>query len=420
MTNATPVFNNDDRNLAASLFDTIRDLSRGRDGVTRPSYTAVETEAMKVVETVAQDAGLATHWDAVANLVVELPSAFDAKPYWVGSHFDSVPEGGNYDGLAGVVAGLLCLIKAKQRGDAQRPLTLLGLRGEEAAWFGKAYLGSYAFFGALTPEDMDRPHRDTGRPMRESFESEGVDVSLVTGKKPLVDPSEIGAWYELHIEQGPILEERGIPVGVVTGIRGNFRHLDAHCIGVAGHSGAVPREMRHDAVLAAAHLLSRLDDAWGRMVANGADLVFTTGMIGTNPEEHALSRIPGDVGFSLEMRSQSIETLNAFHQTVKQECSSIEAERGVRFQLGERIETTPAILDANLMERTRQVCRELAIPFMDIGSGAGHDAAVFQKAGVPAAMVFVRNQGGSHNPAEAMQLEDFMKGCEVLYKALTG
>jgi N-carbamoyl-L-amino-acid hydrolase len=421
MTNAQSVFDENDRQLAASLFETIRQMSTGREGITRPSYTEVETAAMRVVEKVAQDAGLSTRIDAVANLMVELPSASatSAKAYWVGSHFDSVPEGGNYDGLAGVVAGLLCVIKAKQTGGASRPLALVGLRGEEAAWFGKAYLGSYAFFGALTPEDMDRPHRDTGRPMRESFESVGVDVALVTGKKPVVDPSEIGGWFELHIEQGPILEAQNVPVGVVTGIRGNYRHLDAHCLGVAGHSGAVPREMRHDAVFALAHLLSRIDDAWGRFVANGADLVVTTGMIGTNPQEHALSRIAGDVGFSLEMRSQSIETLDAFHALVLEECAQGEAERGVRFVLGERIDTTPAVLDAALMENTREACRELSMPFIDVGSGAGHDAAVFQKNGVPAAMVFVRNQGGSHNPEEAMDLDDFIKGVEVLYRALT-
>ncbi len=419
MTNAETVFDENDRELAASLFERIRAMSMGRQGVTRPSYTEVETAAMRVVEEAARDAGLSTRMDAVANLVVELPMESTAKPFWVGSHFDTVPEGGNYDGLAGCVAALLCLIKAKQRGGITRPLTFIGLRGEEAAWFGKAYLGSYAFFGVLTPEDMQRPHRDTGRPMRESFESVGVDVSLVTGKKPLVDPGSIGAWFELHIEQGPILEAQGLPVGVVTGIRGNYRHLDAHCLGVAGHSGAVPREMRHDAVFALAHLLARVDDAWGRFVAEGADLVVTTGMIGTDPQEHALSRIAGDVGFSLEMRSQSLDTLDAFHTLVLQECAVVEAERGVRFELGERIETTPAVLDATLMENTREACRELGMPFMDIGSGAGHDAAVFQKNGVPAAMVFVRNQGGSHNPAEAMELDDFMKGVEVLYRAMT-
>ncbi len=419
MTNALTVFDASDRELAGALFEQIRQMSTGREGITRPSYTETETAAMQVVEKVARDAGLETRIDAVANLIVDLPSGATGKPYWVGSHFDSVPEGGNYDGLAGVIAGLLCLLKAQKLGYVERPLTLVGLRGEEAAWFGKAYLGSYAFFGALTAEDMDRPHRDTGRPMRESFESVGVDVALVTGKKPLVDPSEIAAWFELHIEQGPILEAQDLPVGVVTGIRGNFRHLDAHAVGVAGHSGAVPREMRHDAVFALSHLLSRLDDQWGNLVAEGADLVVTTGMIGTNPQEHALSRIAGDVSFSLEMRSQSVDTLNRFHAIVVEECAAVEAERGVRFELGERIDTAPAVLDAALMENTREACRELSMPFMDIGSGAGHDAAIFQKNGVPAAMVFVRNQGGSHNPEEAMDLDDFMKGCEVLYRAMT-
>lgn len=414
----TPVFDEEDRRFAAELFEEVGRLSAAGRGVSRPCYSETETAALELIAAAARAAGLATRMDGAAHLLVELPGPAGAPAYWTGSHVDTVPEGGNYDGLAGVIAGLLCLRKAKQRGDNVRPLTLLCMRGEEAVYFGRPYLGSALMFGLLGDEDLARPHRNTGRALRDYLRETGVDLARVERGEPIVNAGDIGAWFELHIEQGPVLLARGLPVGVVTGIRGNLRHANAHCIGVPGHSGAVPREMRHDAVLALAHLLSRLDDRWGELVREGTDLVMTTGEIGTNPEEHALTRIPGDVRFSLDIRSQSTAVMEDFYAYAREEMDRLQRERGVRFDLDTRIFTEPAAIDAQLAGRLRSVCDGLAIPYMDIGSGAGHDAAVFAKSGVPSAMVFVRNDHGSHNPDEAMEIDDFMLGTEVLYQAL--
>src|SRR5687768_4818131 len=219
------------------MFEAVRKVSAARLGVTRPSYSEVETRAMQVIASHATSLGLTTSYDAAANLVVALPAAIPDAPqvkpaYWMGSHLDSVPEGGNYDGLAGVVAGVLCLAKARRLGVAlQRPLAVIGLRGEESAWFGKPYLGSYALFGKLTARDLERKHRDSGRPLGEYLEEVGADVNRIAAGEPLVEPRALGGWLELHIEQGPIMVARDAPVGVVTGIRGNLRHLAARCVG---------------------------------------------------------------------------------------------------------------------------------------------------------------------------------------------
>ena len=406
-----------DRELAGELFEQVRKLSAARVGVTRPSYSEVEGAALQVIEKAARDAGLASRRDAAANLVAELHPKKE-KAVWLGSHLDSVPEGGNYDGLAGVVAGLLCLIKGKQT-NLEKPLTLIGLRGEESAWFGKPYLGSYALFGKLGAHDLERKQRDTGRPLAEHMRECGADVERVAAGERLVDPRSIGAWLELHIEQGPIMVAREVPVGVVTGIRGMLRHISAHCHGSAGHSGAVPRWLRQDAVFALAELLTRLDENWQALNARGIDLVVTSGVVGTDPREHSPSRIPGEVRFSLEMRSQSLETIEAFHQLAMSEASAIEKARGVKFDFGERVLSEPALIDAGWAARLKKSCTALQYPCIDIPSGAGHDAAIFSNQGVPAAMVFVRNDKGSHNPEEKMDLADFMMGVEVLYRALT-
>jgi N-carbamoyl-L-amino-acid hydrolase len=417
-----PVFDKSDREHAAELFEAVRKLSAARAGVTRPSYSEAESATLAVLEQAARKAGLSTRFDAAANLVMELPGAPAGKPaYWIGSHVDSVPEGGNYDGLAGVVGGLLCLAKAKRLGAVpQRPLAVLGLRGEESAWFGKPYLGSYALFGKLGQRDLERPQRDTGRPLGEYLEKAGADVRRIAAGEPLVDAAALGGYLELHIEQGPIMVARQAPVGVVTGIRGNLRHIAAHCRGVAGHSGAVPRWLRHDAVFALAELLMRLDENWQALNARGVDLVVTSGIVGTDAREHSVSRIPGEVGFSLEIRSQSLETLEAFYQLVLVECAGIEKARGVKFDLGERVVSEPGLIDREWAVRLRRICAALQYPYIDIPSGAGHDAAIFANQGVPAGMLFIRNENGSHNPDEKMDLDDFMMGVEVLYQAATG
>jgi N-carbamoyl-L-amino-acid hydrolase len=415
------VFDKADREYAAELFESVRKISAARLGVTRPSYSDIETAALELVASAAKTAGLATRYDAAANLVVEMPGAPAGKPaYWMGSHLDSVPEGGNYDGLAGVVAGLMCLAKAKRLGVAlQRPLAVLGLRGEESAWFGKPYIGSYALFGKLNAKDLERKHRDTGRPLGEYLEKVGADVRRIAAGEPLVDAQAIGSYLELHIEQGPIMVAREAPVGVVTGIRGNLRHLAAHCRGAAGHSGAVPRWLRKDAVFALAELLMRLDENWQALNSRGVDLVVTSGIVGTDPREHSISRIPGEVQFSLEIRSQTLETLEAFYQLVLVEAGGIEKARGVKFDFGERVLSEPGLIDREWAQRLRRICTALHYPYIDIPSGAGHDAANFANAGIPSAMIFIRNDMGSHNPDEKMDLNDFLMGAEVLYQAVT-
>jgi N-carbamoyl-L-amino-acid hydrolase len=416
-----PVFDAADREQAAELFEAVRKLSAARVGVTRPSFSDAETAAMGVIADAAARAGLETRHDAAANLVIEMPGQpADRAAYWMGSHLDSVPEGGNYDGLAGVVAGLLCLAKAKRLGIAlRRPLAVLGLRGEESAWFGKPYLGSYALFGKLSPHDLERKHRDTGRPLAQYMEKAGADVQRIAAGEVLVEPQSIAAWLELHIEQGPIMVARAAPVGVVTGIRGNLRHLSAACRGAAGHSGAVPRWLRKDPVFALAELLMRLDENWQALNSRGVDLVVTSGIVGTDPRQHSISRIPGEVAFSLEIRSQSLETLEAFYQLVLVESAGIEKARGVKFDFGERILSEPGLIDREWAARLRRICAALQYSYIDIPSGAGHDAATFANHGIPAGMIFIRNDNGSHNPDEKMDLDDFMMGTEVLYQAVT-
>ena len=408
------------RNRFQSVFAQLRELSGDGIGVTRPSYGRGETLGLDHIAELAAEGGLAVERDAAANLVVTLGGSDPSLPVVAtGSHMDSVPQGGNYDGAAGIVAGLMCLLRMRSEGDAPlRTIRLYGLRGEESAWFGKAYLGSLALFGELTLHDMERAHRDSGLPLRHYLEELGADVARIGRGERLVDPASIAAYYELHIEQGPTMVARQVPVGVVTGIRGNIRHFRILCRGEAGHSGAVPRWLRHDPVFALADLLTRLDEHWQTLQGQGVDLVITSGVVQTNAAEHTLTRIAGEIAFSLDIRSQSLQTLEDFYQLLLSECAIVRSNRGVEFEFDEKICTPPGRIAPELVRRLAGICDELQVPYIEIPSGAGHDAAVFAHRGVPSAMIFIRNEHGSHNPEESMDLEDFILGTEVLHAAL--
>jgi N-carbamoyl-L-amino-acid hydrolase len=402
--------------LARRLFEELRSAHHDGVGITRETYASGESDAMRRIEAVARHAGLRCQWDAAANLVITAPGTNPALPAAAcGSHLDSVPQGGNFDGAAGVIAGLIALMHAMRDPMRARTLQLFVMRGEESAWYGRPYLGSSALFGNFDRDWLGLPNmRQPALTLGEAMRREGADLEALLQRQRLVDPRRLALFVELHIEQGPVMVARNVPVGLVSGIRGNHRHPAARAIGEAAHSGAVPRWLRRDALLGAADFAMRLDATWRTLLERGEDLVMTFGIFGTNPREHAMTRVPGEVRFSLEWRSESEATLDAFLGLARAEAEEIARERGVRIELGQGVRTPPAAMDPRLLAHARAICTRAALPHEVLASGAGHDAAIFANAGVPSAMVFVRNAHGSHNPREAMEFDDFLAGAAVL------
>jgi N-carbamoyl-L-amino-acid hydrolase len=247
----------------------------------------------------------------------------------------------------------------------------------------------------------------------------GAIMDRIARGVPAVEPTQIAEYWELHIEQGPILVDKKKPIGIVTDIRGNVRHANVRIVGREGHSGTVPRELRSDAVFAFAEFLKELDDGWALGMTHGHDLVVTCGIVETDPTVHGITRIPGSVRFCLEWRSQSDDALRNYERFINMTARSIGAKRDVSFGFDAPVWTPSAQLSYKLPVRTAQACTNLDLPYERMPSGAGHDAAVFSNAGVPTGMIFVRNENGSHNPNEAMDMNDFMAGVEVLYKVTT-
>ncbi len=271
--------------LAGQWFDHLRAHSKGRLGVTRASYGDGEQMAHELMQAIGQTLGLEKRIDAAGNLYLTLPGRDRSLPaIMTGSHLDSVPEGGNYDGAAGVVAGMAMLARWRRaRRQPNRDITVMGVRAEELSWFPAPYIGSRAAFGLLEPEALDGCRRpDTGRTLAQHMAERGFQPERIRAREKQLDPARIKCFLELHIEQGPVLVQKGLPVGIVTGIRGNLRYRDGHVTGRYGHAGAEPRESRQDAVLAGVEFVGRLEQLWLAHEAAGKDLVATVGQFHTD------------------------------------------------------------------------------------------------------------------------------------------
>jgi N-carbamoyl-L-amino-acid hydrolase len=401
-----------DLELAASLFEALGRATRVGRGIVRDSYGAGEQAAHDLVRSAADACGLEVMIDAIGNLSMTLPGRDRGAPRVImGSHLDSVPQGGNFDGAAGVVAGL-CVLSALKRARylPAFDLTVMGIRAEESAWFDIAYLGSGGAFGLLDPGCLSTPRSDNGVTLEATLKECGFDAQPIRERRPLLDATRIRAYLELHIEQGPTLVAKGLPAAVVSGIRGCKRFRNARCEGVYAHSGAVDRPYRHDAVAATVALLHQMEGVWLKQQEEGADLVLTAGELYTDPAMHGPSKIAGETSFVLDIRSLSDATMETVAAEARTAAGRIGQEYRVQFDLGATSDSPAAIMDSRLRTRLMGLLEQ---PF-EMASGAGHDAAVFAKVGIPSAMIFVRNEHGSHNPDEAMSMDDFAVGVRAL------
>ena len=407
--------------LGQALFDDVRAKTAVEAGVSREPYTAGEQAAVDRVVQAGRELDLDVKTDPFGNTYLTLAGADRSAPAWlVGSHVDSVPSGGNYDGYAGVVAGMTALAAFRHAGVKPAcDVTVMAIRAEElSSWYGGhhgGHIGSRAALGQLPQSELDTAiHSGTGRTLRDHMREAGFDPEAVVPGKSLLDPARFRGYLELHIEQGPVLEQRGVPVGVVTAIRGAARSRSCRCVGAYTHSGAVPHEYRSDAVMATVGLIHELDSEWTRVRASGGDLVFTVGKLYTDARQHALTKVPGEASFGIDMRSQDESTLERMAALTQALAARIGKERRVQFELSPFSIQKPAAMDEAFRSRLAEGCKALGIAAMEIPSGAGHDAQDFAHAGFRSAMIFVRNEHGSHNPDEHMEMADFALGTRLL------
>ena len=390
--------------------DTLSRFSKtsGEEGVTRPAWSKEFAEAQQWLIERFVEVGLEVDVDAAGNIWGKW--AVGATPAIVlGSHIDSVPKGGRFDGCLGVLGGLEAVRALQEAGFVPtHQIWVVAWTEEEGSAFGSALFGSRAFVGQL---DLDASQHLTNRDGDSLFsvvEAAGHEWGSLSSLEHGL--AEVGAYFELHIEQGPMLEAQGIPIGIVTHIVG-LEGGRAKMRGVANHAGGTPMHLRRDAVVGAAQaILATRDLAIERGVR------ATTGQISVEPGG---SNVIAEIAtFSLDARHHDSEVLTKYVADLADAWSHIGDVDGLQVEYVSVYSIDPVPLNDRLQEHLRQTCSVLSIDSIDMVSGAGHDAMVIAPR-VPAAMVFVPSRGGvSHSPQEFSSPEDCAKGTWVLATAV--
>jgi allantoate deiminase len=389
-----------------SRCEALAQCSEEAGALTRIFLSAEQRAASALVTTWMQAAGMTVKIDAIGNVVGRYEGECPGLPCLMfGSHLDTIRNAGKYDGMLGVIATIDCVqVLADQGRRLPFAIEIVGFADEEGVRFGATLLGSRAVAGTFD-QALLKARDGSGMGFVEAMSAFGLDAGRISEAARRKD--EILAYAELHIEQGPVLEAEGLPVGVVTAING-FSRARMTLTGYAGHAGTVPMALRRDALTAAAECVLAIED----IARNEPDLVGTVGRIEAAPG--AINVIPGSAVFTLDVRSPRDAVREPGIARMLAACEAICASRNVSFAV-ERLQDHSATVCAGwLMSQFDAAVAAEGVRLMHLPSGAGHDGMAM-RAIADIAMLFIRCEGGvSHNPAEAITAADAGTGARVL------
>ena len=379
-----------------------------RGGVRRLALSAEDAAGRERFKGWCEALGLAVRVDAMGNTFARREGRDPQRPpVLFGSHLDSQPSGGRFDGALGVLAGLEVMRSLHDLGIAtDAPLELVNWTDEEGSRFGRSLMGSGVWAGVY-PEAEIMAARDTaGVSVGEALDSIGA-----RGPEPAA-PFAADAYFELHIEQGPILEREGKCIGIVTGAQAQV-WWDARAVGQDSHAGTTPPSARRDALVCTARIIDLVDRT---MRARGEDGRGTVGFLQVEPNSRNV--VPGEARFSVEFRHPETAEVERLAAEFPRDAAAIAEACGVSLHLAELFRFPHQPFDAGCVALVRQAAARLGLPARDIVSGAGHDA-VYVARRVPTAMVFVPCKDGlSHNEAESILPEEAEAGAQVLFEAV--
>ena len=397
----------EDIEYAEYLFDRFYSIgSTENGGVTRLGYTEVEDEMHKTFVELGAEKGYKSYADEVGNTYLyneNCKQDEDGEYYLIGSHLDSVVEGGRYDGVSGIITGLLLLEWARRDG-LSIPVRVGAMRCEESSNFGRSTIGSGLITKEVYKHDIGEAMNREGVTLREVFKERGYSLEprRIQGVKEYI---------ELHIEQGKVLEEYEDAVGIVQTIAGPRRFL-VHIKGNAEHSGATPMGMRTDALCAAAEIILEVEE-----IGKSESLyqsVATVGTVKVGP--NALNVIPGEVTLGVDMRGIDSSSLDRMETRLKSACKKICEKRKVKYYREKTSDIPPIGMSADLQQKLLAAAKKLRIPHRSMISGAGHDAMSFANI-CETAMVFIPcAKGISHNKKEFATIESICDGAKVIYE----
>jgi len=387
-----------------------------RGAVTRLVFSVKELRSRQVLIHLMRQAGLKINIDAIGNIFGRLEGS-DAKAPAVlaGSHLDTVIHGGKYDGPVGVIGALEAIRTIGENKIAIRaPLEVVCFVGEESSRFGFSTLGSSLVAGEVRAKDLANAVDAQGTKLADVLSSLGIAAKQLRGLTR--DPKTLKAYFELHIEQGPILEAIGKRIGLVTSIAAPSRFRITFT-GQADHSGTTPMEMRKDALVAAAQLIEFIEKTCRKFSAMAKGrVVGTVGALKIEPG--VINAVPGKAELLVDIRSITAQSKTRVARLVIQEAQSIARRRAIGVEVRTIREEEPVPLDKRLLRVTKAICDKKQIVYQIMPSGAGHDAMQMAKI-APAAMIFIPSQRGiSHNPLEWTAPDDIGLGTQLLMEAM--
>ena len=396
----------DGQRLWRSLMELAKIGATPKGGVRRITLTEEDRQGRELFARWAREAGLEMRCDAIGNLFARREGADPAAPpVMVGSHLDSQPSGGRFDGAYGVMAGLEIVRTLNDRGLRTRaPLEVASFTNEEGSRFAPTMMGSGVFTGTYSLNQVLENRDVEGVTVRAALES--------IGARGEAKPHKVGAYFEVHIEQGPVLEDTGTTIGVVQGALGQ-RWFDVVLSGQDAHAGPTPMALRKDALIAASRLVLEVN-----RIANGYpdNARGTVGHLQVRPNSRNV--VPGEVRMTVDLRNAKDATLSAMKDDLQRTLEKIARESRVGHEIREVVYFPPSEFAPELVSSVRNAASALGFSHRDIVSGAAHDA-VYMARIAPTAMVFVPCEGGiSHNEIENARQEDLAAGCDVLLQAV--
>ncbi len=389
---------------------TLNDTSA--PGINRLAFSDADWQGRAFLISLMEEAGLSVRVDAFGNVIGRREGTDSSLPaVMTGSHGDSVPSGGNYDGVVGILSAIEVARSMQEDGFAnEHPLDVVLSLCEESSRRRAATLGSRAMCGELTEADLRRLHDKQGSSLYEVLQQRGLHPEAIATAKY---DRPLKAFFEVHIEQGKVLEHTNTPIGVVTGIAAptRFRVL-LH--GQADHSGATPMEIRHDSSCAAAEIILLVESAAQK--AAPAPAVGTVGVVKVTP--NAMNVIPGELELGIDLRSISKETKDALAGKIKDGIAEICRRRELPYDIEEISNENPVEIRPEIIKFFDAICEEAAVSYRNMPSGAGHDAMHWAEY-APTGMLFIPCKDGiSHNPAELAKDEDIVTVAQLLEQAV--
>ena len=393
-------------------FDAMAQLTAPGEGINRLAFTDADWKGRQYIIDCMTDVGLSVEIDDFGNVIgYKIGKKPDLPVVMVGSHTDSVPNGGNYDGVVGVLSAIEVIRSMIDDGyEHDHTIAVVSFMCEESGRFGNATLGSKAMRGELRLQDLHRLVDKQGISLYEALKGRNLNpdgIETMAYKRP------VKSFTEIHIEQGKVLEHEQKMIGIVTGIAEPERFY-VTIRGNADHSGATPMNLRHDALCGAAKIILGIEEI--ASMQEEPPVVGTVGVVEVTPG--AMNVIPGGVKLGVDIRSISKVARNSVVTLVKEFIDITAGKRGLSYTIEPIAQDHPVAMHPAMIREIEEAVKSVGVEYMTMPSGAGHDAMHWAEA-VPTGMIFIPCRDGiSHNPAEFAEMDDIVTGAEVLDKVL--